>query len=314
MANPLASLFLTLAAGAIGSTVGVLHARRARRLEAEAAARWPRDAEGVIAGAGAFSLERPGAPAVLLLHGAGDTPASLRYLADALHHAGYAVSAPLLPGHGRSIRDFATVTADAWYDAAREAVVRLARDHSWVAVGGLSMGGALAVRLAADPQLSGCIRALVLLAPYVTPPAHVRLAAGCSRGWGALVPYVSTADPRSIHDATERGRALGYGVMTPAGLRALVGTAARAYAALPDVTVPTLVVFSRNDNRVAVAAATRAFERLGTVEKRVLWRDVGGHILPVDHGKEEIFAAVIAWLADQVGASRPSAGDRAAAP
>ena len=34
-----------------------------------------------------------------------------------------------------------------------------------------------------------------------------------SRGWGAVAAYVDTMDPRSIHDASEREKALGYGVM-----------------------------------------------------------------------------------------------------
>ena len=94
-------------------------------------------------GAGGFSLDRPNAPAVLLLHGVGDTPASLRYLAEALHAEGYAVEVPLLPGHGRTLRDFSAVTADAWYDAAREALRSLLARREWVAIAGLSMGGAL---------------------------------------------------------------------------------------------------------------------------------------------------------------------------
>jgi hypothetical protein len=41
--------------------------------------------DGVVIGGGSFVLERPGAPAVLLLHGAGDTTQSLRYLTSRSH-------------------------------------------------------------------------------------------------------------------------------------------------------------------------------------------------------------------------------------
>jgi carboxylesterase len=283
------------------------HARRAER---EAAARLPLGEDGLIEGAAPIVLERDGGPAVLLLHGAGDTPASMRYLATALHEAGYAVHVPLLPGHGRTIRHYTAVTADDLFAAAQDALKALRGGHRSVAVAGLSMGGALAARLAASDAGAG-LAAAVLLAPYLTPPRYVRAAAFCARGWGLVREYVTTMDPRSIHDPVERERALGYGVMTPAALRALVATADAAFAALPHVMVPTLMVHSRHDNRVPEAPARRAFARIGATDKRLLWRDVGGHILPVDHGRDEVFAAVIDWLgAHRAAEDAPAATGR----
>src|SRR5262245_20127159 len=69
-------------------------------------------ADGIVVGGEGFVLSRGGAPAVLLLHGAGDTPQTLRYLADALFARGFHVTAPLLPRHGRLLRDFQHITAD----------------------------------------------------------------------------------------------------------------------------------------------------------------------------------------------------------
>ena len=68
--------------------------------------------DGVIPGAGPIRLDRPGgAHAVLLVHGFGDTPQTLGYLARDLHARGYTVRAPLLPGHGRTLRAFAASRA-----------------------------------------------------------------------------------------------------------------------------------------------------------------------------------------------------------
>lgn len=298
---PVVPLAAAAALGAAAAGARWWRKQHARRMESEAAARLPLSADGLIAGAAPIVLERDGAPAVLLLHGAGDTPASMRYLAQVLHGAGYAVHAPLLPGHGRTIRHFAAVTADDWFAAASEALRELQRRHPSVAVVGLSMGGALAARLAASEDGSG-LTAAVLLAPYLTPPRYVRAAALCARGWGLVMDYVSTMDPRSIHDAAERSRALGYAVMTPSALRALVATADAAFAALPRIAVPTLMIHSEHDNRVPAALARRAFARIGAPERRLLWRDVGGHILPVDRGRDEVFAAVLSWLAAHRGA------------
>lgn len=87
---------------------------------------------------------------VLLLHGFGGTPASMRPWADDLVARGYSVSVPLLPGHGTTWRDLAQVPWTQWYAAADAALSEL-RGHGPgpVAVAGLSMGGCLALRLAA---------------------------------------------------------------------------------------------------------------------------------------------------------------------
>ncbi len=312
---PVPTRFVAVAVSAAAGLAAGLRfwrGRHATSTEARTLTRRPVGPDGIIIGAEGITLHRPHAPAVLLLHGAGDSPPSLRYLADDLHSRGYSVRAPLLPGHGRTIREFSTVTAEGWYEAALEELVALRSAHEWVAVCGLSMGGALAARLAADPAVCDDLPAIVLLAPYLAPPALVRAAAYTSRGWGTVASYVETMDPRSIHDTSERELSLGYGVMTPAALRALVRTSRLASRALPAIRVPTLMIQSRHDNRVPAAGAERAFARIGASDKRMVWREVGGHILTVDHGWEEVVADVAEWL--EAHDELPVQGERGAPP
>jgi carboxylesterase len=276
----------------------VLLRRSSVRSERDALARLPIGEDGIIPGAQAIELSRntPESPAVLLLHGAGDTPQTLRYLAAFLHDRGYAVHAPLLPGHGRTVREFASVSADAWTNAAREHLRALRERHEWTAVVGLSMGGALAVQLAAEtPDLP----ALGLLAPYLSMPLHARRAARWASLWGPLVPYVPAlpkGSTRSIHDPGESAQSLSYGVFSARALHALWITVQRATDALPRVNVPTLMVQSREDNRISVAEGQRAFDRLGSRDKRLVWTEGAGHVLTVDYGKERVFALLAEWL------------------
>lgn len=281
-----------------GIAVAIALSRRAAfRLRAEALHRARLDDSGIIAGAEAIDLHHGRSRhGVLLLHGGGDTPQTLRYLAEYLHARGYNVRAPLLPGHGRTLSDFSSVTADAWLDAARVAYRELCRVNSWVGLAGLSMGGALAVRLAAEDD---SIPALGLLAPYLAMPPKIALAARFSAVWGALVPYVRALDPagpRSIHDPVEMERSLAYGVFTPAALRALRITVRQAFDALPRVSAPTLMIQSREDNRIAPADAQRAFDRLGASEKQLVWTSGAGHVITVDYGRERVFELLGDWL------------------
>ena len=87
---------------------------------------------------------------VLLVHGFGDTPQTLRYLADNLHAHGYDVRVPLLPGHGRSVSSFDSTPHTAWLDAVRAELLAMRARVPWVALGGLSMGGALSAIVAAE--------------------------------------------------------------------------------------------------------------------------------------------------------------------
>jgi carboxylesterase len=252
---------------------------------------------GIVAGAGEIDLEHARSHhGVLLLHGGGDTPQTLRYLAEYLHARGYNVRVPLLPGHGRTLRAFAAVSAAQWLDAARHAYRELSRRNAWVAVGGLSMGGAIAVRLAAEDD---AIPVLGLMAPYLTMPRRIALAARFAPLWGFAVPFVRALDPagpRSIRDPVESARSLAYGVFTPAALQALYKTVRRAFEDLPEVDAPTLMIQSREDNRIAPADAQRAFDRLGPREKQLVWITGAGHVITVDYGRDRVFEMLADWF------------------
>ena len=278
-------------------TAVVLARRSALRLRDETAQRLPVDDDGIIPGAQGFELRRGAeAPAILLVHGGGDTPQTLRYLAEHLHARGYSVRVPLLPGHGRTLHEFSSVFAEQWIQAVRSAYRELVQLHSWVAVGGLSMGGALTAQLAAEQP---SIPATILLAPYLAIPARISMAARYARVWGFAVPYLRALDPtarRSIQNEAEAARSLAYGVFTPAALRALRITVARAIRALPAIESPTLMVQSREDNRIPATAAQRAFDRIGAVDKKLVWVTGAGHVITVDYGREHVFELVTEWL------------------
>ncbi|XWX05171.1 alpha/beta fold hydrolase [Aggregatilineales bacterium SYSU G02658] len=98
----------------------------------------------------------------LLIHGFPGTPAEMRPIADALTTQGDSVDCLLLPGFGPEIDRINDYTVEDWLSAAREAFTALQAAHSQVGLIGLSMGGALSVKLAAEvrPQM------LILLAPF----------------------------------------------------------------------------------------------------------------------------------------------------
>lgn len=266
---------------------------RAYVLEQELATRHPRNASGVMVGAEEIVRAGTNGAAVLLVHGAGDTPQTMGHLADELHDRGYTVVALLLPGHGRTLRNFSRHSGDEWYDAVRVSFKSLTDTHSWVGVVGLSMGGALSARLAAD---NPDIPALALASPYLAMPKGGELATRASRVWGFFVPYVATASQLSVLDSEARARSLGYGAMTASALRSLRITAQRGWDALAYIHTPTLIVQSRADNRIAASTTLRAFERLGSVEKTMEWIEGSGHVITVDFGWQRVTTLIGNWM------------------
>ena len=229
--------------------------------------RFPVGTFGIIPGAEPLTLTAPGAAmGVVVLHGFGDTPQTVAELARKLRESGFNVSAPLLPGHGRTLQEFASSNGREWLATAREAYAAMRARHARVALVGLSMGGALAATVAADdPSLA----ALVLLAPYIDAPPLLRLLVRAAPAIGVVMPYVGGAGTQSIHDPAARAEALAYGATTPQLVRELVRAADAARASLPRVTAPTLYVQSTEDNRITESVARSAFAMIGARTKKL---------------------------------------------
>lgn len=93
-------------------------------------------------------LEGTNGRGILLLHGWTSTAYEMRALAKYLNVAGYTVSAPLLSGHGTVPRDLEHVTHKDWINDAQKYYDALDKKCDKVFVGGMSMGGSLALILA----------------------------------------------------------------------------------------------------------------------------------------------------------------------
>ena len=251
----------------------------------------------VVPGAETIDLQEGNSRGILLLHGFGDTPQTLRMLANSLHAGGYDVRAPLLPGHGRTVDAFVASRHDEWLSCARQELKAMQQSHETVALGGLSMGGALAAILAGERN---DIPALVLMAPYIDMPVSHKLAAAFHWLWGSDNARKSNS-PGSIRDPAERAKNVGYGgYYSPRLLHELSVLGRDARRALHRIQSPTLILQSRTDPRIKAAVAESAFASVGSREKKLIWIEGAGHIITVDYGREQVFKEVREWLDSHV--------------
>ena len=185
----------------------------------------------VLPGAEPFRHEG-GEVGVLLCHGFTGSPQSLRPWAEYLAERGLTVSLPLLPGHGTRWEDMRLTGWQDWYAEVDRELRALRERCAQVFVFGLSMGGALALRLAA--KHGDAISGLVLVNPAnkVHGLAGVR-AAGRRATWSRR----RRASPSDIAQAGLAGGRVRPGAAARGALAAEVLPAGRRRAAAGDPAV-----------------------------------------------------------------------------
>jgi carboxylesterase len=238
---------------------------------------------------------------VLVLHGFTGSPASMRPWAEHLAKQGYAVRMPLLPGHGTRWQDLNRTGWDDWYGAVTEAFDELRAECDRVVVVGLSMGGALALRLAAD-------RGSLLGGVVVVNPAVDTL-----RKDVLLLPVLKHVVPTfpAIANDIKKGGAdeVAYPV-TPLRAAASMFTAFRALRAdLGRIEVPVLMFRSREDHIVDVSTSRALHAGIGSRDftERIL--DDSYHVATLDNDARTIFSESVDFItrvtAPQGGAPSP---------
>src|SRR5699024_4961278 len=104
-----------------------------------------------------FTFEA-GNRAVLLLHGFTGHSADVRMLGRYLEKKGYTTHAPIYRGHGQEPEALLHSSPDEWWEDILTAYNHLKNlGYNEIAVAGLSMGGALALKLAIKYELKGVI-------------------------------------------------------------------------------------------------------------------------------------------------------------
>ena len=242
----------------------------------------------LIPGAEPWSLRGTSAHGALVLHGFTGNPGSMRGVAEALAAAGYHVEMPLLPGHGTVVDEMVPTRWADWAGAAEAAYATLAARTQKVIVVGLSMGGALTLRLGADhAEIAG----LVCINPATAPqPQEVLdMVQGMIDGGTELMPAIGSdiADPdarESAYDATPLAPLLS---MMIDGLAPLV-------PAYPSMRQPLLLLNSPQDHVVEPAAAEFLASTYGGPVERVSL-DRSYHVATQDYDKQLIFESTVAF-------------------
>ncbi len=217
---------------------------------------------------------------ILLLHGFTGTPYGVRPLGEYLAECGFSVYAPRLPGHGTSLKDLAVCSYLDWARCVEEGVAHLQETCSRVWIAGHSMGGTLALRLAAN-EPSVVAGVITINSPVFLKDPLLPLV--------PVAKYVLRTFPGVGGDLKDKSQMdVCYGKVSVPAVHELMKLMRETKELLPSVQAPLLIVSSREDHVVPPANAGYIHGHAGSARKELVWLQDSYHMATLDYDRDVV--------------------------
>ena len=241
----------------------------------------------LLPGAEPFSFDG-GPTGVLLVHGFTGCPQSIRPWGEFLAAAGLTVEGPRLPGHGTRLEDMLPTRWDDWYGEAERSFSALRSRCDEVFAMGLSMGGAVCLRLAEVHPAD--VAGLVLVNAAVTS-ADKRL---------VLMPvlkHLVKAFPGISNDIKKPGATeLAYDKTPLKALASLQDAWRMVRADLSKITCPVVHYRSREDHVVDPSSSVYLNRDVPDLGEVILENSY--HVATLDNDAQQIFEGSLKFVRD----------------
>lgn len=222
----------------------------------------------------------------LLIHGFTGAPSELKPLGEYLALKGIGIHSIRLAGHGTKPEDMANTRWPDWYNSAKQGLLHLKGKYDQIFVVGLSMGGLLALKLAAEFKVDGVIS---INAPIYLKNRAIR-----------LVPLLQFF--KKYHQKPKIGSFRNRFAYDRVPLKALASLLQlithTKKQVLKKVCCPVLVVQSKDDETVLPKSGEYIFRNLAEQKKQLLWLSEAGHIATLGKAQEELFIQISNFLCD----------------
>ena len=235
-----------------------------------------------------------GSTGCLLIHGFTASPQEMRRLGEHLAGAGHTVLGVRLPGHATALEDMLRIRWTDWQAAVIDGVHILGGTCSRIVPVGLSLGGALALLLAAEQPVA----AVAALSTPFRPQADRRLALLRHLTW---LVRTWPKGPPDWHDPQAQTERVAYTAYPLRAVAEVDATLAAMRASLPRLAAPVLLMHSAEDdfvppdNMQQIAGAIAS----GRVETALVTNS--NHILTCDAARQVVFERVSAFISRHVG-------------
>lgn len=250
------------------------------------------------------------APCVVGFHGFTGTTSEIRPTIDEVARRGFAVRAPLLPGHGSSAATLQDLTFDAIVEEMAAEMEKARAEHGRFVLAGFSLGSLVAMELASR-RPEGLVGLVVLgNALTLNGPARLALSLFDKRGWKLPDWYLLKPWAADLRDVAQRDRIVGYDRDPIRAALEVYRGGVRVRGLLDRIACPTLVLHGGRDLVCPKINAKIVTDALGArvVKTRVFAES--GHMICADHEREEVAREVADFVASlvprvRVGAQEP---------
>jgi carboxylesterase len=232
------------------------------------------DPADMLKGAEPFIFHGKSDTAFLLVHGYESSPFTLRSLGNQLYESGHTVFAPLLPGHGTTIRHLEKTRYEHWYEAVRRIYVKERMNYKRFFVIGFSLGGNLSLRLAVQYRMEMAPSALILISTPVVLNGFLN-AALVVKDWRLVFTGIArffmgpVAKRRDLLSSDIMNPTVTYNeayVIPP--LHSFRTNIVKVKKYLKYITVPACLIHASNDKTIDVENAHYIMRKIMSVEKQ----------------------------------------------
>jgi esterase/lipase/1-acyl-sn-glycerol-3-phosphate acyltransferase len=243
-----------------------------------------------------YLLEAGGATTgVVLAHGYLASPQQVRPLAEHLLNEGITVYVVRLTGHATAPEQLTRVRWEDWLDCLSRGCGLVRQHCQHVVAGGFSLGGALALVLAARlrDRVDGVFS---INAPVKLRDRRAPLVGPLIRWHGAMRRLgLGNGEYRLSNEATESPD-INYGFDYLQGIREVRRAGRACLRSVQRVMSPALLIQADADPLVSPAGGRLLLERLGTPDKVLTTLPFDRHLIVRDEGAEAVFSLVARFV------------------
>lgn len=240
----------------------------------------------------------PGGPVgCILVHGFTGTPKEMRWMGEYLASQGHTVLGVRLFAHATKPEDMKRARWADWLASLEDAWYILSGVTEKIFVCGLSMGGILSLLFASRFPVHGVVA--------MSTPEHLpndpRL--GFIKTLSLFQPFTPKGESHWFDEAAHKDH-ISYSTDPTRSYAELRDMLKVMRESLPQVTAPTLLINSKNDQTVKPEDHHQEliYQALGSLEKQTLWVENSHHVITRDAARQSVFQAAgdfIARIASQ---------------
>jgi carboxylesterase len=241
-----------------------------------------------------FLLGDSSKPACLLIHGFTGTPKEMRWMGEYLHQQGYTCLAIRLAGHATDPEDMIHSRWTDWTASVEDGYNLLCGMSDDIFLVGLSMGGILSLLMSTRLKVKGVI---AMSTPSRLPADYPIWFLQLMSLFVKYRPKTNETPGSGWFDQAAYRENITYPENPVRSAAELKKLTLAMHAALPTVTVPVLLMHSKDERYVLPDNMESIYASLvNTPDKTKLYITGSGHNLPRDASREQVFQAAIAFI------------------